>query len=190
MAIRPITISFTNQAWPRILKGSWELSPVSYTHLVLMLAGFGSFMYFAFNCTDILLMGARIEPLHVALGVIGILVLAELCRRCVGIPIIVVVGCLVIYAFYWQLTTGSNPDVYAALRKITQKLFYTCLLYTSKRLLPRGLGTVTSGARGRCFGEAVVTTQKNRRAPPTRGGFFVSIPCQYWSFVPGHPYDI
>ena len=106
-------------------KTGHKVNHIPWYDLVLMLAGFGAFMYFALNCTDILLMGARIEPLHVALGVVGILVLAELCRRCVGIPIIVVVACLVAYAFYWQLTTGNNVAVYDALRKIVQKLFYT-----------------------------------------------------------------
>ena len=106
-------------------KTGHKVNHIPWYDLVLMLAGFGAFMYFALNCTDILLMGARIQPLHVALGVVGILVLAELCRRCVGIPIIVVVACLVAYAFYWQLTTGNNVAVYDALRKIVQKLFYT-----------------------------------------------------------------
>ena len=90
-----------------------------------MIAGAGSFLYFAQNVTDILLMGARIEPLHVALGVVGTLVLVELCRRCVGLPIIIVVCCLIAYAFYWQLSSSSNGDLYSSLRKIVQKLFYT-----------------------------------------------------------------
>ncbi len=106
-------------------KTNHKVNHIPWYDIVLMAAGFGSFMYFAFNCTDILLMGARIEPLHVALGVVGILVLVELCRRCVGIPIIIVVGCLLIYAFYWQFTTSPNADPFAALRKIVQKLFYT-----------------------------------------------------------------
>ena len=106
-------------------KTNHRVNHIPWYDFVLMLAGFGSFMYFAINVTEILKMGARIEPLHVVLGIIGIIVLVELCRRCVGIPIIVVAGCLVIYAFYWQMTSGSNPDVYASLRKVVQKLFYT-----------------------------------------------------------------
>ncbi len=106
-------------------KTNHRVNHIPWYDVVLMLAGFASFMYFAFNCTEILLMGARIEPIHVVLGVIGIAVLIELCRRCVGIPIIVVAGVLVIYAFWWQMTSGSNPDLYASLRKVVQKLFYT-----------------------------------------------------------------
>ncbi|WP_165251651.1 TRAP transporter fused permease subunit [Adlercreutzia sp. ZJ304] len=106
-------------------KTNHRVNHIPWYDIVLMLAGFGAFMYFAMNCTEILLMGARIEPIHVALGIIGILVLAELCRRCVGLPIIIVVACLVIYAFYWQMTSSSNADFYNSLRKVVQKLFYT-----------------------------------------------------------------
>ena len=100
-------------------KSNHKVNNIPWYDIVLMLLGFGSFMYFAFNVTDILMMGARIEPLHVALGIVGILVLVELCRRCV------VVACLVIYALYWQLSTSNNPEFYTALRKVVQKLFYT-----------------------------------------------------------------
>ncbi|NGM18283.1 TRAP transporter fused permease subunit [Eggerthellaceae bacterium zg-893] len=108
-----------------VRKKGHRVNHIPWYDIVLMLAGFGSFMYFALNCTDILLMGARIEPLQVVLGIVGIVVLVELCRRCVGLPIIIVCGCLVIYAFYWQLTSGNTMDVYASLRKVVQKLFYT-----------------------------------------------------------------
>ncbi len=106
-------------------KTNHKVNHIPWYDILLMVVGFAAFMYFAFNCTEILKMGARIEPLHVVLGIAGIAVLVELCRRCVGIPIIVVAGCLVIYAFYWQMTTGSSPDIYASLRKVVQKLFYT-----------------------------------------------------------------
>ncbi|WP_206214584.1 TRAP transporter fused permease subunit [Adlercreutzia sp. ZJ242] len=106
-------------------KTNHKVNHIPWYDVVLMLAGFGAFMYYAINCTEILLMGARIEPLHVALGIVGILVLVELCRRCVGLPIIIVVGCLVVYAFYWQFTSSSSADLYASVRKIVQKLFYT-----------------------------------------------------------------
>ena len=106
-------------------KTNHKVNHIPWYDIVLAALGFGSFMFFATNCTDILLMGARIEPLHVVLGVVGILVLVELCRRCVGLPIIIVVLCLAGYAFYWQITSSSSADPFAALRKIVQKLFYT-----------------------------------------------------------------
>ena len=94
-------------------KTNHKVNHIPWYDIVLMLLGFGSFMYFAFNATDILMMGARIEPLHVALAIIGILVLVELCRRCVGLPHHHRGGLLIIYAFYWQMSNSNNPDLYA-----------------------------------------------------------------------------
>ena len=106
-------------------KSNHKVNHIPWYDFVLMAIGFGSFMYFAFNVTDILLMGARIEPFHVVLGIAGILVLVELCRRCVGLPIIIVVVCLVVYALYWQFDSSNNPTIYDSVRKVVQKLFYT-----------------------------------------------------------------
>ena len=56
-------------------------------------------------------------------GAIGILVLIELCRRCVGVPILCVLGALLVYTFYNQLS--YNPSLYQALKNVVYKLFYT-----------------------------------------------------------------
>ena len=104
-------------------KGHVRVNHIPWYDIVLMVVGAGCFFYFAFNAMDIIRLATRIEPLHVTLAVIGVLVLMELCRRCVGIPILVVVGCLLIYAFYWQFNNGT--DVYMALRNVAYKLFYT-----------------------------------------------------------------
>lgn len=104
-------------------KKKHKVNHIPWYDVVIALAGFASFMYFSMNATEILLMGTRLELIHVVLGVIGIAVLFELCRRCVGIPILVVVGCLIIYAFYYQFQ--YDPDFMGALTKNVQKLFYT-----------------------------------------------------------------
>ena len=91
--------------------------------IVLMLLGAGAFLYFAFNALDIIKLATRIETHHIIIAIIGLIPLMELCRRCVGIPILVVVGCLMAYAFWWQL--NNNPDVYMALRNMMGKLFYS-----------------------------------------------------------------
>ncbi len=102
-----------------------KLNNIPWYDIVLMAAGFIAFMYFAFNATEILLMGSRIEPIHIVFGIIGIISVVELCRRCVGIPIIIVVGCLIIYVFYWQFASGTSVDFFGALRRVVQRLFYT-----------------------------------------------------------------
>ena len=59
----------------------------------------------------------------IAVALVGTLILMELCRRCVGIPILVVVICLLVYVFYWQFNNGTN--LYMTLRNLTSKLFYS-----------------------------------------------------------------
>ena len=104
-------------------KKKHKVNSIPWYDFVLMFAGAGSFMYFSVNATDIMLMGTRIGTVEVVLGVVGILIIMELCRRCVGIPIIIVVGLLIIYAFYYQFQ--YSPDFLDALTKNVQKLFYT-----------------------------------------------------------------
>ena len=106
-----------------VKKGHVRVNHLPWYDIVLMVLGAGSFFYFAFNALPIIKLATRIQPIHVVIGVIGILVLIELCRRCVGIPILCVVGALVIYAFINQLS--YNPDFYQALKNIIYKLFYT-----------------------------------------------------------------
>lgn len=96
---------------------------IPWYDIVLAVVGAACFFYFAANALTVIKLVTRIQPMHVIMGVVGILVLAELCRRCVGIPILVVVGALLIYAFYNQLS--YNADLYQSLRTIVYKLFYT-----------------------------------------------------------------
>ena len=91
--------------------------------ILLMAIGAGCFFYFAFNAMTMIKLATRIQPIHVVIGVVGILVLVELCRRCVGLPILVVAGLLIVYAFYNQLS--YNASFYQALKNIIYKLFYT-----------------------------------------------------------------
>ena len=116
-----------------ILVAGYLVFPINKKHVrpnsmpwydfVIMAVGAAPFFYFAANAREIILMTSRIEPLHVILGIIGILALVELCRRCVGIPILCIVGALVIYTFYNQLSFGT--DFFGATKMIIYKLFYT-----------------------------------------------------------------
>ena len=109
--------------YPAHKNGRVRVNYMPWYDVVIMLAGAGSFLYFAFNAYDILMLTSRIEPLHIILGIIGILVVADLCRRSVGVPILVVVGCLLIYALVWRY--DQCHDLYLTIRLIIFKLFYT-----------------------------------------------------------------
>ena len=104
-------------------KGHVHVNSMPWYDIVLMVVGSACFFYFAANALPLIKLATRIETIHVVIGIIGILVLVELCRRCVGIPILCVVGVLLVYTFYNQLS--FNLSFYSALKNIVYKLFYT-----------------------------------------------------------------
>ena len=109
--------------YPARKNGRVKVNSIPWYDILVMCAGFGCFMYFAINAYDIIMMGSRIGTLEIVLGIVGILVVADLCRRSVGVPILVVVSCLLIYALWWRF--DQCGDVYLTLRLIFYKLFYT-----------------------------------------------------------------
>lgn len=106
-----------------VKKGHVKVNSMPWYDIVLMLVGTACFLYFAFNALPIIKLATRIQTHHVIIGAIGILILIELCRRCVGVPILCVLGALLVYTFYNQLS--YNPSLYQALKNVVYKLFYT-----------------------------------------------------------------
>ena len=109
-------------------KGSVHVNSLPWYDIALMVIGAGCFFYFAVNAMTLVRLSTRIEPVHVIIGVVGVLVLMELCRRCVGVPILCVAGALIIYAFINQLSYAGAVNaatLYDALKTIIYKLFYT-----------------------------------------------------------------
>ena len=100
-----------------VKKGSVRVNHLPWYDIVLMLLGAGAFFFFTFNANTILNTRLAIklrDPMYTAIGVVGILVLAELCRRCVGLPILFVAGAFIVYTFY----TGKN------LPRVSYELFF------------------------------------------------------------------
>ena len=93
-----------------------KVNHVPIYDIILALMGSGCFFYYVFNYRTIINHATRISQLEQVLGIIGILILAECCRRVTGIPILVVAGCFVAYAF---LGAGKS------LRIVIYNLFYT-----------------------------------------------------------------
>lgn len=98
-----------------IKKGNVRVNHIPFYDCILALAGSFSYFYFVFNLDDIIQKATRISDFDMILGIIGIIVLAEACRRVTGLPIIVVATCFVIYCFMQGLP----------LKRIIYNLFYT-----------------------------------------------------------------
>ncbi len=73
---------------------------IPWYDLLLSLASGFCYFYFAFNFEEIVNRAGDNTPLDIIVGGVGILLLLEVCRRVVGIPIIVVVSCFIAYAFF------------------------------------------------------------------------------------------
>ena len=84
-----------------IKKGHVKVNHLPWYDILFMAVGAFPFFYFAANATDIIKLATRVtqDPKMVVFAVISILALMELCRRCVGIPILCVVGALLVYTF-------------------------------------------------------------------------------------------
>lgn len=105
-----------------IKKGAQKTNYIPWYDIILMVVGSGSFFYHTFDAVTIIQQGNKFELHQIIIGAIGILCLLELCRRCVGIPIIVVAGAFIVYALSWGLT---NPDMLRRIEGLVGKLFYT-----------------------------------------------------------------
>ena len=104
-------------------KGSTKKNHIPIYDIVLMVLGAGAYFHFVINFKTIIGHATRISQLEVIVGIIGILVLAETCRRVVGIPILCVATVFIGYAFYSGLGAGrAFPQV---LKSIVYNLFYT-----------------------------------------------------------------
>ncbi len=86
--------------------------------IILMVAGAGAFLYYCLSYDKlvwVLTSASKMKPLYITVGIIGVVVLMELCRRCVGIPILCVAGVLLIYTF----ASG------VALKRVIYTLFFS-----------------------------------------------------------------
>ncbi len=84
-----------------IKRGIRRVNYLPWYDILLMAAGALPFFYFAMNAQDIIKLATRVtrDPMMVFIAIIAVLSLMELCRRCVGIPILCVVGALLVYTF-------------------------------------------------------------------------------------------
>ena len=103
-------------------KGMQKVNYMPWYDYILMALGSGSFFYFTADAMTIIQQGNNFQLHQIIIGVIGVLCLLELCRRCVGMPIIIVAVAFIIYAIGWGLT---NPDIMRRIEGLVGKLFYT-----------------------------------------------------------------
>ena len=102
-------------------KGHQKVNHMPWYDIAAMVLGVAAFLYYAANAMTIIQQGAKFETYQILIGVVGILSLAEVCRRSVGLPILVIAGALVAYALIGGL---SNPSFMGRLNMTVRTLFY------------------------------------------------------------------
>ena len=106
--------------FPAYKKQTKKINYVPFYDIILAVVGAGSFLYYTIFQEDIIFMSRRIGTLQIVIALIAILLMVELCRRAVGLPIIFVVGAFVAYAAFKAFS--NNPQI--ALRSLMYSLFY------------------------------------------------------------------
>ncbi len=103
-------------------KGTQKVNYIPWYDYILMALGSGSFFYIVVYAQKIINQGIKFDNYQIIIAAIGVLCLLELCRRCVGIPIIVVAVAFMIYALFFGL---QQPDMMRRVVKLFSGIFYT-----------------------------------------------------------------
>ena len=108
-------------------KGVQKVKHIPWYDIIIMLAGTAAFMYFCINSESIIdrrFYGMTIP--EIAIGIVGIIAVMELCRRSVGVPILIVAGAFMAYAWYYFSFAAPVPmGAFNGLLQVVYNLFYT-----------------------------------------------------------------
>ncbi len=103
-------------------KGKQKVNFMPWYDVILLIMGTGAFLYFAFNAKAIVAQGSKFDTYQIIIGILGIVSLLEVCRRSVGLPIVVVAAVFIVYALIWG---ASNPSLWGKVKYVVPRLFYS-----------------------------------------------------------------
>jgi len=93
--------------------------------VVLAFIGAGCWSYYIINFESLVRRAGAYTPLDIVVGLIGIIILFESCRRIVGLPIMIIAGTFVLYAFIGRYLPGFLNHRGYKLTRVVSHLFYT-----------------------------------------------------------------
>ena len=91
-----------------------KINHIPIYDLIFALLALFSYGYFVFNCNYVINVGIRLTPFMMGIGIVGILLTLEACRRATGLPIVIVASVFIIYGL-----------VNNSLKRVVYDLFYT-----------------------------------------------------------------
>ena len=91
-----------------------KVNYIPFYDLIFAFLSLFSYGYFVFNCRTIIDVGLMLTPFMIGVGIVGIVLTLEACRRATGLPIVIVAILFIIYG----LMNNS-------LKRVVYDLFYT-----------------------------------------------------------------
>ncbi|MBQ9622126.1 MAG: TRAP transporter permease [Treponema sp.] len=93
--------------------------------VALAFIGAGCWSYYIINFHQIVLRAGAYTTLDIFVGIIGIIILFESCRRIVGLPIMIIAGGFILYAFIGKFLPGFLNHRGYKLTRVVSHLYYT-----------------------------------------------------------------
>jgi len=93
--------------------------------VVLAFIGAGCWCYYITNFDAIVRRAGAYTPLDIVIGIVGIIILFESCRRIVGLPIMIIAGSFILYAFIGKYLPGFLNHRGYKLSRVVSHLYYT-----------------------------------------------------------------
>lgn len=103
-------------------KGRQKINHIPWFDWVIMILGTFAYFYLAATVKSLLEKGINLAWYEYIIGAIGVLSLAELCRRSVGVPILCVAGFFLGYAVIFF---SKKQGLEGALKTMIYRLFFT-----------------------------------------------------------------
>ena len=98
---------------------------VPWYDLVLAFAGAAAFLYMGLNFEQLVAQAGNYTSRDIIVAMIAIVILFEACRRVVGIPILVVVGLFILYAYFGASIPGYFGHRGFGFQRIATHLYFT-----------------------------------------------------------------
>jgi len=98
---------------------------VEWYDYVLAIVAAAAVLYIPFNYEYIIKAVGNYTTFDIMIGVVGILLLFEACRRVVGMPILIIVCCFLLYALFGNLIPGSFGHRGYSVRQVVNHMYFT-----------------------------------------------------------------
>lgn len=108
--------------YPASRKGSKKTLP--WYDVVLALISLACFLY-PVVCFETIARQVSYQTYQIVIGVVGILLLLEGCRRVVGMPIVIIACCFVLIGVFGKIMPGFLGNRGFSIKNIVKHLFYT-----------------------------------------------------------------